>query len=65
MTVFIRGNVRLRIPASENVSQITADPDMRMLTESVVDADSPSHALLTLDGGEYLGGILESHWSFA
>jgi hypothetical protein len=36
-----------------------------MLTESVVDADGPSHALLTLDGGEHLGGILESHWSFA
>lgn len=33
--------------------------------ERVVDADSPSHALLTLDGGENLGGVLESHGAFA
>lgn len=37
---------------------------MDVLTESVVDADSPSHALLTLDGGEHLGRVLESHRTF-
>lgn len=36
-----------------------------MLTESVVDANSPSHSLLTLDGREHLGRVLESDWSFA
>lgn len=30
-----------------------------MLTESVVDAHSPSHTLLTLDGREDLGRVLE------
>ena len=28
--------------------------------EGVVDAHGPGHALLTLDGGEHLGGVLES-----
>ena len=35
-----------------------------MLTESVVDTDSPRHSLLTLNGREDLGGVLESYWSF-
>ena len=36
-----------------------------MLTECVVDADGPGHALLTLDGGEHFGGVLESDRSFS
>lgn len=36
-----------------------------MLTESVVDANSPSHSLLSLDSREHLGRVLESDWSFA
>jgi hypothetical protein len=35
------------------------------LTKGVVDADSPGHTLLTLDGGEYFGRILESNWTFS
>jgi hypothetical protein len=34
------------------------------LTKGVVDAHSPSHALLTLDSREDLGGILKSDWTF-
>ena len=30
-------------------------------SESVVDADGPSHSLLTLDGREDFGGVLESY----
>jgi hypothetical protein len=37
----------------------------KILTESVVDANGPSHSLLTLNGGEYFGRILESDWSFS
>jgi len=36
-----------------------------MLTESVIDANSPSHTLLSLDGREHLGRILERDWAFA
>jgi len=36
-----------------------------MLTESVVDANGPSHSLLSLNGGEHLGRVLESDWSFS
>lgn len=36
-----------------------------MLTEGVVDANGPGHALLTLNSGEHLSRVLESHWSFA
>lgn len=35
------------------------------LTKGVVDANSPGHSLLTLDGGENLSGVLESDWTFA
>lgn len=35
-----------------------------MLTESVVDANSPGHSLLTLNSGEHFGGVLESDRSF-
>ena len=35
-----------------------------MLTECVVDADGPSHSLLTLNGREHLGGVLESDGPF-
>ena len=36
-----------------------------MLTESIVDANGPSHPLLSLNGRENLGRILESDRSFA
>ena len=35
------------------------------LTESVVDAYRPCHALLTLDRREDLSRVLECHWSFS
>jgi len=35
------------------------------LTKGVVDADSPCHALLTLDGWEHFSGVLECHRSFS
>lgn len=35
-----------------------------MLTESVVDANGPSHSLLSLNGREHLGRVLESDRSF-
>ena len=35
------------------------------LTKGVVDAHSPGHTLLTLNGGEHLSGILECHGAFA
>ena len=34
-------------------------------TEGVVDADSPSHTLLTLDRRENFGGVLEGNGSFS
>ena len=34
------------------------------LTECVVDADDPSHTLLTLDRREHFGGVLEGHRPF-
>lgn len=34
-------------------------------SKCVVDADSPSHTLLTLDGRENLSRVLESDWSFS
>jgi hypothetical protein len=65
MTVFIRGKVKLRIPAKgDSVSEISIRND-EMLTKSVVDANGPSHPLLTLNGREHLGRILESDWSFS
>jgi hypothetical protein len=65
MTVCIRGKVKLRIPATpDSVSEMLMRID-EMLTESVVDANGPSHSLLTLNGGEHLGRILESDWSFS
>jgi hypothetical protein len=33
------------------------------LTESIVDAHGPSHALLTLDGREDLCAVLERDWT--
>jgi len=38
---------------------------MKWLTESIVDANSPSHSLLSLNGGEHLGRVLERDWSFS
>jgi len=38
---------------------------MEILTESVVDAHGPCHSLLSLNGGEHLGGVLESDWSLS
>jgi hypothetical protein len=37
----------------------------KLLTESVVDAHGPCHPLLSLNGGEYLGRVLESDRSFS
>jgi hypothetical protein len=34
-------------------------------TKGVVDADSPGHTLLTLDGWEYFGRVLESNRTFS
>lgn len=65
MTVFMRGKVKLRMPATNNVSQTELqDLELGGLTEGVVDADGPSHALLTLDRGEDLGRVLEGHRAF-
>ena len=65
MTVCIRGKVKLRIPATQDfVSDMSMGFD-EILTESVVDANGPSHSLLTLNGGEHLGRVLESDWSFS
>jgi len=36
-----------------------------MLTKSVVDANGPGHALLSLNRGKHLGGVLESHGAFS
>lgn len=35
------------------------------LTKGVVNADSPGHTLLTLDGGEYFCRVLESNRTFS
>lgn len=65
MTVCIRGNVKLRMPAGQDfVSGTSAHSGFGTLTESVVDADGPSHSLLSLDGGEHFGGVLEGDWAF-
>ncbi len=65
MTLCIRGKVKLRIPATIHfVSKIFVDWRSVMLTESVVDANSPGHSLLALNGREHLGRVLESDWSF-
>ena len=37
----------------------------KALTKGVVDADSPCHALLTLNGREDFGGVLEGNGSFS
>ena len=36
-----------------------------MLTKGVVDANGPSHSLLSLNGREHLCRVLESDWPFA
>ena len=36
-----------------------------MLTKGIVDADSPGHALLTLDGWKYFGRVLKRDRAFA
>lgn len=66
MTVCIRGNVRLRMPAREkSVNKVFQyQLSRRVLTKGVVDANSPGHTLLTLNGGENLGRVLECDWSF-
>jgi hypothetical protein len=63
MALVIRGNVRPRTPAFDVLVIITL---MRfwILTKGVVDADSPGHTLLTLDGGEYFGRVLEGDGTF-
>ena len=65
MTVFIRGKVKLRTPATKDYERNIDELTSRTLTEGIVDANSPSHSLLSLYGREYLGRILESDWPFA
>ena len=65
MTVFIRGKVKLRMPAKgDSVSEMSMVVN-EMPTKSVVDANCPSHSLLTLNCREHLSRILESDWSFS
>lgn len=70
MTVVILGKVNPRIPAAKlaivrRIFDFSA-PFLRLqaLTERVVDAHDPCHALLSLNGGEDLGGVLESDRTF-
>lgn len=49
----------------EIISQKLSEETLLVLTEGIVDADSPGHSLLTLNGGEYFSGVLESNRSFA
>lgn len=65
ITVFIRGNVKLRTPAAKKQvsNEFFADLDPTH-TEEVVDKHSPSHTLLTLDGREDLSRVLESDGAF-
>ena len=73
MTVRMRGNVRPRIPAFCQLSLLPTYPRSVIavaerrteLTKSVVDADDPSHTLLTLNGGEDLGRVLERDGTFS
>lgn len=48
----------------EIVSKIWVDVT-DMLTKSVVNANSPGHALLPLNCGKHLGGVLESYGAFS
>ena len=65
MTPSIRGNVKLRIPATRYfVSRAMNFDDNQMLTKSVVDANGPSHSRLTVNGRKHFGRVLESDWSF-
>ena len=67
MTVCIRGKVKLRIPAVKhlvNSRNMLRDIGFEMLTESVVDANCPSHSLLSLNSRKNLGRVLECDWSF-
>lgn len=66
ITVCIRGKVKLRIPATQdNFSATLVDLRFEMLTESVIDANCPSHSLFSLNGWKHLGRVLESDWSFS
>lgn len=49
----------------EIISQKLSEETLLVLTKGIVDADSPGHSLLTLNGGEYFSGVLESNRSFA
>ena len=64
MTVCIRGKVRPRTPAKERLSVIELILNHLCIhTKGVVDAHGPGHTLLTLDGGEDLGRVLEGDGS--
>lgn len=66
MTVCIRGKVILRTPATKHlISGVPMETTFNMLTECVVNANSPSHALLSLNSGEHLSRILKSDRSLA
>ena len=59
----MRGNVKLRMPAAERRVIIGSILIMEFptLTERIVDADSPCHALFSLDIWEDFCGVLESY----
>ena len=46
------------------VSAISVGVKSGVLTKSVVDADRPSHTLLSLNGREHFGRVLECDRSF-
>lgn len=65
MTFLIRGKVRLSTPATHAVvRRLPVQWRPETLTKGVVDANSPSHSLLSLNGGKHLGRVLESDGSF-
>lgn len=66
MTVLIRGKVSPRTPAIVGLlatNRTDQEPRGWRLTEGVVNAHSPGHALLTLNVGEDLGRVLEGNRS--
>jgi hypothetical protein len=67
MASTMAGKVKLRIPAVNKMSAIS-QPNITIspsLTEGVVDANCPGHALLTLDSRENFSRILEGDGTFS
>lgn len=66
MTVCIRGKVTLSMPAAKGlIREMPVNLSFEKPTKCVVDANSPSHALFSLDGGKYLGGVLKRDWALS